>query len=134
MTDEMRHTHAEVVKVDKKLGLVFGFAIVCKVDGEDYFDRQKDHIPEESMLKAATDFMINSRVSGDMHKKTDGQVVFAFPLTSDICKALGIETKKTGLIVAMKPSKKVFEKFEKGEYKGFSIGGSYGETEVLKDD
>lgn len=121
---EMRHTHCEVAKVDNKLGLVFGFAIVCKQDGKKYFDLQDHHIPEDAMLKSATDFMLNSRVSKDMHRGSeDGQVVFAFPLTTDIAKALDITTKKTGLLIAMKPSKKVLAKFESGEYTGFSIGG-----------
>jgi hypothetical protein len=37
---------AEVLKVDESLGLVLGWAIVCKKDGCDYFDLQEDHIPE----------------------------------------------------------------------------------------
>ena len=46
--------YAEIKKVDEELGLVMGFAIICKIDGEPYFDTQGDHIPEDSMLKAAT--------------------------------------------------------------------------------
>lgn len=121
---------ADVVKVDETLRLVFGFAIVCKVDGEDYYDVQKDHIPEDAMLKAADQFMVESRVSGDMHKRADGSVVFAFPLTTEVAKALGIVTKKTGLLVAVRPSPEVFEKFKSGEYTGFSIGGERIEDEV----
>jgi len=115
----------QVVKVDADLGLVFGFAIVCKRDGESYFDLQKDHITEPAMLKAATEFMLHSRMSKDMHAgDADGTVVFAFPLTSDIAKALDITTKQTGLLIAMKPSADVFAKFKDGTYTGFSIGGS----------
>jgi hypothetical protein len=122
--------NASVVKVDEALGLVFGFAIVCKEAGEPYFDTQSDHIPEDAMLKASTEFMLESRVSGDMHARADGQVVFAFPLTEEVAKALDITTKRTGLLIAMKPSPAVFEKFKKGEYTGFSIGGSRGEDEL----
>lgn len=132
---------AEVLKVSDELGLVFGFAIVCKQDGEEYFDIQGDHIPEESMLKASTDFMLNSRMAGHMHERDDdgnpvpnGQVVFAFPLTTEVAKALEIETKKTGLLIAMKPdSEEILEKYRSGEYTGFSIGGSYVETEEVED-
>lgn len=123
---------ASVVKVDEKLRLVFGFAIVCKQGGSDYYDVQNDHIPEEAMLKAADEFMCNSRVSGEMHERADGDVVFAFPLTTEIAKALGIETERTGLLVAIRPSNAVFEKFQKGEYTGFSIGGERGQDEVAK--
>lgn len=121
---------ANVVKVDESLGLVFGFAIVSNVDGEPYYDSQGDHIPEESMLKAATDFMSNSRVAKEMHAGTQmGTVVFAFPLTTDIAKSLGIETGKTGLLIAMQPEASVLAKFKDGTYTGFSIGGSYGEVD-----
>src|SRR5690349_15438196 len=40
---------AQVCKVDSNLGIVFGFAIVCTKDGEDYFDLQSDNIPEDAM-------------------------------------------------------------------------------------
>ena len=116
---------AAVVKVDESLGLVFGFAIVCKQDGEPYFDAQNDHIPEDAMLKAGVDFMLNSRVAKEMHSGGQaGTVVFAFPLTSDIAKALDIETKQTGFLIAMKPDAGMLKRFKSGELTGFSIGGS----------
>lgn len=122
--DCLKFDKVNVVKVDEGLGLVFGFAIICKRDGKDYFDVQDDHIPEAAMLEAATDFMLHSRVSKDMHVGgADGTVVFAFPLTSDIAKALEIESKQTGLLIAMKPSADVLGKFRDGTYTGFSIGG-----------
>jgi Putative phage serine protease XkdF len=123
---------AQVVKVDADLGLVFGFAVVCKRDGERYFDLQGDHITEKAMLEAATDFMIHSRVTKDMHDGAqDGTVVFAFPLTTDIAKSLGIKTEQTGLLIAMKPSPEVLAKYKSGDYTGFSIGGSRGKDEVV---
>lgn len=122
---------AQVVKVDSNLGLVFGFAIVSTVDNEPYFDVQGDHIPEQAMLKATTEFMENSRLAKDMHRGKAGSVVFAFPLTKDIAKSLDIVTSKTGLLIAMKPTPEVLGKFADGTYTGFSIGGSYGEVEVV---
>lgn len=118
-------TSAEVVKVDEDLGLVMGFAIVCNEGGEPYFDVQGDHIPEDSMLKAALDFMENSRVAGEMHTGDDrGTVVFAWPMTADVAKAFGITIHRTGLMVALRPSDDaVLEKFRDGTYTGFSIGG-----------
>ena len=114
----------EVIKVDEELGLVFGFAIVCKVGSEPYFDLQRDHIPEDAMLKAAADFMQHSRTAKEMHSGDQiGDIVFAFPLTGEIAKAMEITTKHTGLLVAMKPSPAVLVKFKTGEYSGFSIGG-----------
>lgn len=125
--------NASVLKVDTELGLVMGFAIICKQDGEDYFDTQGDHIPEDSMLAASTDFMLNGRMVKEMHRgEQNGTVVFAFPLTTEIAKAFGIETKTTGLMIAMKPgSAEMLENFRSGKYTGFSIGGSRGVDEEV---
>jgi hypothetical protein len=122
---EEKRAYTAFTKVDDELGLVMGFAIVCTIDGEPYFDTQDDHIPEDSMLKAATDFMVNSRKALEMHAGDQiGDIVFAFPLTSDIAKAFDLETKTTGLMIAMKPdSEETLNKFKSGEFTGFSIGG-----------
>lgn len=118
---------SQICKVSDELGLVFGWAIVCKKDGQDYYDLQGDHIPELAMLKAATDFMAHSRTAKDMHKadgELPGTVLFAFPMTEDIAKSFGIETTQTGLMIAMKPEDdEILAKFKSGEYTGFSIGG-----------
>lgn len=125
MTQHLQKTEAQVAKVDESLGLVFGFAIVSKIDGEDYFDTQGDHIPEEAMLKAATDFMESRRVAKEMHEGAQvGEILFAFPMTSEIAKSLAIETRATGLLIAMKPEPDVLAKFADGTYTGFSIGGA----------
>lgn len=122
--DEDKEFAAKVIKVDSGLGLVFGWAIVCKQDGEDYFDTQEDHIPEDAMLTSATDFMLNARVAKDMHAGDQiGPIVFAWPMTADIAKAMGVETNTTGLMIAMKPPAGILEKYRNGEYTGFSIGG-----------
>lgn len=126
MTESKKfEVNCEIAKVDESLGLVFGWAIVCKIDGEEYFDLQGDHIPEDSMMKAAADFMENSRRADDLHaRKGAGSLVFAFPLTEETAKAFGLVTNKTGLMIAMKPDETMMAKFASGEYKGFSIGGT----------
>ncbi len=117
---------SEILKVDESLGLVFGFAIICKVDGEDHFDLQADHIPEGVMLKGSLDFAKGKRVAKEMHQgESVGDVVFMFPLTSEIAASLNIVTKHTGLLIAMQPDDpEVLRKFATGEYTGFSIGGT----------
>jgi hypothetical protein len=116
----------KVAKVDEGHGLVFGYAIVCRKDGADYYDLQDDHIPEDAMLDAAVGFMAGERTAKEMHDgDAIGSIVFAMPLTTDIAKAFGIETRTTGLMIAMKPSDKaVLAKFKSGEYTGFSMGGT----------
>lgn len=115
----------EITKVDDRLGIVFGYAIVCKQGGEEYFDVQGDHITEEAMLKATSKYMAGFRIAKDMHVGgTVGQVVFGFPMTGEIAKSLGIQVEKTGFIVGMKPdSDDMLQKFADGTYTGFSIGG-----------
>lgn len=128
MPDKLK-VNTQICKVDPTLGLVLGWGIICKQDGEEYFDLQGDHITENAMVEAAADFMKNSRVAKDMHiagseGELPGSVVFAFPLTEDVAKAFDITTSKTGLLVGMMPGdSNVLNKFQSGEYTGFSIGG-----------
>ncbi len=138
MTERQFKTHCKFDKVDEGLGMVFGFAIVCTIDGEPYIDLQKDHIPDEAMLEATVDFAKSSQVAGVMHLKDqdgnkieDGVVPFLFPLTADIAKAMGIVTSRTGLMVGLKPSSQTLAKFVDGTYTGFSIGGDYVENEEV---
>lgn len=124
MAEQTFNIRAEIKKVDETLGLVMGFGIVCTENGEPYFDLQGDHIPEDAMLKAALDFMENSQVAKEMHTgEQAGTIVFAFPLTTDIAKAFGITTNKTGLLIAVKPDEDMMKRFVDGELTGFSIGG-----------
>jgi len=124
-------SYFKVSGVDEGLGLVFGWGIVCKEAGQDYTDTQGNHIPEAAMVEAVTDFMKSERVHGDMHDRgvsadlPAGMVVHSFPLTTDIAKAMGIETSKTGWMVATAPDKAMLAKFKSGEYTGFSIGGEH---------
>lgn len=126
---------ARVVKVDEGHGLVLGYAIVCKTGGEDYFDLQGDHIPEDAMLGAAVAFMLKGGAAKEMHVGgVAGKILFAWPLTTDIAKAFGIDTPTTGLMIAMKPDDPaVLAKFRDGTYTGFSIGGSRVKDEEVSD-
>ena len=121
------------VKVDDNLGLVLGWAIVCKENGKDYFDLQGDHIPEDAMLKAASDFMLNSRTGMEMHRGgSAGKVVFAWPMTTAIAKAFGLSPQKTGLMIGFRPdSPEMLAKFRDGSFTGFSIGGMRLEDEEI---
>lgn len=142
----VRKVEVTVLKTDAKLGLVFGFAIVCKVKNaetgefEPYYDTGSydendetvyaDHITEAAMLEGVTAFMKSQRVATEDHERDEddnpvqkGVVVHSFPLTEDIAKSLGIVCDKTGWLVAMQPDAEVFKRFESGELRQFSIGG-----------
>ena len=115
-----------VSKVDKTNRLVFGWGMVCKKSGEDYFDTDNQHFPEDLTIKAWIGFMKEARVHKAMHSGEQvGEVVFAFPATEDIVKSLGMQLgDQSGIIVGVQvASDEVLNKFYDGSYKGFSVGG-----------
>lgn len=133
---ETKRTNVNITKVDASLGLVLGWAIITKVDGEPYFDLQGDHIPDDVMLKASTDFMENRRTAKAMHAGVErGAILHSFPMTEEIAKSYGIDTGgKYGLMVAAKFDAEILAKFTSGEYTGFSIGGFASNIEEVEDD
>ena len=117
---------AKVIKVDDADGIVYGYAVICKENGDDYFDLQGDHIPEAVMRASASEFMAGSRDIKEMHSGiTKGQILHSMPITTDLADALGLDIEKTGWLVGMRPDDDaILEKFKSGELTGFSIGGT----------
>lgn len=114
-----------VTDVNESLGIVFGWGMITKVNGEDYYDTDNQHMTEGAMLKATSSFMEDSRISNDMHTPVDiGLVVHSFPLTDEIAKSMGIFSNINGWMVGVKPDKDTLAKFASGEYTGFSVEGS----------
>lgn len=119
----------KIYGVDEEFGLIIGYAMVCKEQDRAYVDLQNEHIPEASMFKASVRFMKGARRAKLMHDTEDGTVVFAFPMTTEIAKALEIKPMRTGLIVAIAPDDPAtLAKAKSGELTGFSIGGRYVRT------
>lgn len=120
----------ELLKTDRRLGIAYGFAIVCSMvkdsKVEDYYDLQGDNIPEEVMIKAACEFSMGERIGKAQHQGDKvADIVFMFPLTADIAKGLGITSDRYGLLIGYKPtSAKVLEDIDAGIYSGFSLGGT----------
>ena len=115
----------EVAKVDEGLGLVFGWAIISEVNGDPYVDTQDDYIPSDVAMTAIAKYMEGDRVAKTMHVgERTGTVTMAYPMESSIMKSLGIQSDRTGVIIAMKPDTTAqLAKFADGTYSGFSIGG-----------
>jgi hypothetical protein len=126
----------EILKVDARLGLVFGWGIICKSEGEDYFDLHGDHVSEDEAIKGLLAFVEAGNVLKVMHEGDEvGSVVFAFPLTTDVAKALfGQAPSKTGVVLAAKPHPSVMKRFVSGELSGFSLGGTAKRIPVTDDD
>lgn len=113
-----------VAKVDAELGIVLGWALTSTVDGSPYHDLHGDAIEEADLVKIAYEYVVNGALTDEMHDgAADGSAPFIWPMTSEIAKALGIPSDKTGILVGIKPSADVLAKFKSGEYTGFSIAG-----------
>lgn len=131
--------NVKVAKVDETLGIVLGWAIVSKINGEDYYDlnvdhdgphagkRVPEHVPENVMAKAGLEFVDSGAIGNEMHEGPDvGRYPFVFPMTTDaFAKLFGTEEvpPKTGLLVGYQPPAAVLTKFKDGTYSGFSIEG-----------
>ncbi len=129
-----------VLKVDRRLGVIFGYGAISKINGKPYLDTQRHHIPEESIVEKALDYMLRKRTGSEMHRKQPrkdgeetppvrkrGTVVFCMPMTEEIAKAYNIQTTVSGLMIGWRPDddcrEEILAKFDTGEYTGFSIGG-----------
>ena len=125
MDDKDRIVKVSVAKAEAGIGVIFGWAVVCRKDGQDYVDDQDDFVTEKAMLNASVAFMESNRVGKTSHTgPQSGTIVFGMPLTEEIAKSLGISCAKSGLVVGFKPSDPgVLAKFADGTYNGFSIGG-----------
>jgi len=130
---------SKILKVDEGEGIVYGWAVVSKVNGEDYFDLNIDHagqhagkrvpenVPEVALAKCALGFVDSGAPGNEMHAGPDrGDFPFVMPMTTELYKGLfGLDNPpKTGLIVGHRPTPDVLQKFKSGEYTGFSIEGA----------
>lgn len=109
-------------------GLVSGWANVARnADGTIPLDWQGDIIRPEVLEKAAIDFMLHYRESGEMHRgNSKGTVVESIVLTKDKQAALGIPegVVPEGWFITVKiDDPTVFEKVKSGHYRMFSIQG-----------
>lgn len=169
MTGTALTSTSDLLKVNSELGVVFGYAIVCREKDAagnwvDHYDTQDHHISEEEMLRASVEFakgvgearaemiakalvesiiaadgeiddgdvtQLVKRASKDMHEGEDIQeVVQMLPVTEELAKALDWDIKKTGLVIALKPTPDVLALYKSGARTGFSIGGTGTLTEV----
>jgi len=113
-----------VTNVDKALGIVFGWGMITKINGEPYFDEDNQHINTSIMVKATSNFMEKSRDVNDSHTEGNvGTVIHSFPISREIAESMGIQSDISGWMVGVKPSPEILEKFITGEYTGFSIEG-----------
>lgn len=123
---------------DDKLeqGLVYGWASVIEKNGEVVTDHQGDRITSDELMKAAHDFVSNSRQGGVLHDqfgKEIGHIVESLVFTKQLQDHLGIDLGKVGWLIGYQISSPEVKMLVKsGMLKSFSIGGK-GRREPLKE-
>lgn len=125
----------KIIKVDEEQRIIYGWASVTTHKGEYVVDRQGDIIRTETLHKAINEFMEDVRVGKLMHEGEQvGQIIHSFPVTKDICAALGIQSDMEGWIVGYKVyDDALWEDVKIGKYGAFSIGGAAQKEEYIAD-
>lgn len=131
MSNEINMT-GTILKSDDDERMVWGWASVIAEGGVPIVDLQGDTINSATLMKAATEFMLSTRITKEMHLGDRvGEFVHSLPLTTEIALALGITSNKEGWIVACKVyDDATWAKVKSGELKAFSIGGRGKRNEV----
>ena len=146
--DIKKNSNLQLTKVDEDRKMVFGFFSINKIGEELLEDSQNDLIETEELEKAAYNFVLDARVSGEEHlRKGVGQlvesIVFTYEKQEAIQKTLqdfGIEDAKIDLGVEgwfggfLITDEEVLQKVAKGEYPMFSVGGKAEERIELEDE
>lgn len=123
----------EVLKVaDERL--IIGWAAVAVENNAVVTDLEGDQYDDpEDFVKAATDFMADTRQSLLRHSGTQvGTVLHSMPLTPSVCKALRIDTGgRFGWAVGVRiDDDDVWSAVKSGELKMLSIGATATRHEV----
>lgn len=126
----------EIAKKATAQQLVFGWlSMALDESGAPVIDHEGDVIPAAELEQAAYDFVLYSRVAGEMHEAIGiGRLVESMVFTPEKTKALGIPDgvlPQAGWWVGFKiDDPEVWQKIESGEYRAFSIGGTADREEV----
>jgi hypothetical protein len=104
----------EFSKFDEDKRLVFGWASVVEVNGVPVVDKQGDYIHPDDLENASYQYVIKSRVGGDMHAR-DGEI----PLkVSDLVESMVFTPEK---IAKMGLPEQVKERIPTGWWVGFKV-------------
>ena len=126
--EEPIELQVDINKTNDYERLVSGWANIAKnADGSLPHDWDDDVITSEVLEKAAINFMLDYRNSGEMHEgDSKGTVVESIVFTKQKMEAIGIPegTVPEGWFITVKVhDDEVFKKVKSGEYKMFSIQG-----------
>jgi hypothetical protein len=128
-------TSGFVVKKDMERRVVYGWASVIEVDGEEYEDEQGDRIGESELLTAAHKYVLDARAGKVMHEGVQiGEIVESLVFTNFLQEQLTIEAQKIGhagcdlgmvgwFIGMYITDDETWERAKSGDFNAFSIGG-----------
>lgn len=128
-----------ITKIADEQHIVMGWANVAnRADGTTIEDFQEDIIEPDMLEKAAYDFVLNFRNTGELHNpelRERGRLVESVVFTKEKIDAMGIPegTIPEGWWVGFKiDDENTWEKVKKGDYKMFSIEGEGNRVPVEK--
>lgn len=128
----------EISKVDDERRQVFGWASVTEINGEPVVDLQNDYVDTYEIEKAAYDYVLNSRVGGEMHRRVKkskdapkqvSTLIESMVLTPEKIEKMGLppETPRGWWIGFQIPKDEsgdeVWKSVKDGKYNEFSIHG-----------
>lgn len=120
-------TSFQIEKADSDKQQLFGWASTSTIDGKMVVDKQGDMIPPDELEKAAYDFVLSSRIQGDMHTRTSGvgRMIESCVFTKEKQKALGIDLGKEAWWVGFQcDCEDLWKDVRSGKKLEFSIGGA----------
>jgi len=125
MAGELQH-RVEIEKLDAERRIVFGWGYVSNDEsGAQVIDHSGQAVSIADIEKAAEGFMLESRIGGQMHKRSAGEVCHSIVITDEIAQALGIVSKKRGWFIGFKVTDDdAWEGVKSRRFRAFSIGGS----------
>ena len=116
---------ADILDVNTEERLAYGWAYVTQDKGQVSYDHSKEWMTSDTLTKAATSFMLNSRAAKSMHSgEPVAEIVHSLPITKEIADALGIQTDREGWVIGVfVKDDTVWEMVKSGKLSSFSIGG-----------
>jgi hypothetical protein len=142
--DELR-IEGTIAKLDADERQAFGWASITEINGEPVVDLQGDLLDTYELEKAAYDYVINSRVGGEMHDrigksapKQIGTLIESMVITPEKIEKMGLpDTTPHGWWIGFQVDKgeagdEAWTKLKDGKYTGFSIHGIGKRTPVEK--
>ena len=125
VVDKRDKSPIKILKVDEEQRIIYGWASVTTYKGDLVVDLQGDVIKTDTLHKAINEFMKGVRVGKLNHSGEQvGQIVHSFPMSKEICAALGIQSDKEGWITGYHVTDDtLWKQVKAGEFAEMSIGG-----------